>query len=48
MATTPIAVELPQYSQKTLEAMAEAKRISSDASVKGCSGMEELNAALDE
>ena len=44
----PFAVELPPYSQKTLDAMAEAKRISSDASVKGYSSMEDLKAALDE
>lgn len=44
----PFAVEMPQYSQKTLDAMAEARRISSDASVKGYSTMAELKAALDE
>ncbi len=43
----PFAVEMPQYSQKTLEAMAEAKRISRDPDVKGYTSMEELKAALD-
>ena len=33
--------------QKTLEAMAEAKRISADKSVKGYESMEELKAALE-
>ncbi len=44
----PFAVEMPQYSQKTLDAMAEARRISSDASVKGYDSMADLKAALDE
>ncbi|MCR5694885.1 MAG: type II toxin-antitoxin system RelB/DinJ family antitoxin [Clostridia bacterium] len=43
----PFAVELPKYSQKTLDAMAEAKRISSDSSVPGYSSMEELKEALE-
>ncbi|MBQ7566401.1 MAG: type II toxin-antitoxin system RelB/DinJ family antitoxin [Oscillospiraceae bacterium] len=43
----PFAVEVPQYAQKTLEAMAEAKRISADPDVPGCATMEELKAALD-
>lgn len=43
----PFAVEMPQYSQKTLEAMAEARRISRDPDVKGYTSMEELKAALD-
>ena len=43
----PFAVEMPQYSQKTLEAMAEAKRISSDPNVKGYTDMDELKAALE-
>ena len=38
--------EIP-FSMKPLEAMEEAKRISSDPSVKGYSSMEELKAALD-
>ena len=44
----PFSVEMPQYSAKTLEAMAEAKRISADKSVKGYTSMEELKAALEE
>ncbi len=42
----PFTVEIPQYANKTLAAMAEAKRISSDPSVPGYSSMEELKAAL--
>ena len=44
----PFSVELPQYSTKTLEAMIEAKKISSDASVKGYKTMDELKAALED
>lgn len=44
----PFAVEMPLYSAKTLEAMAEAKRISADKSVKGYTNMEDLKAALEE
>ena len=44
----PFAVEVPQYSDKTLSAMAEARRISRDPDVKGYSSTEELKAALDE
>ena len=44
----PFSVEVPQYSQKTLAAMAEARRISSDPSVPGYSSMDNLKAALDE
>lgn len=44
----PFAVEIPQYSEKTLEAMAEAKRISRSPDVKGYTSMEELKAALDD
>ena len=43
----PFAVEMPQYAQKTLEAMVEAKRISADPNVPGYSTMEDLKAALD-
>ena len=43
----PFAVEMPQYAKKTLDAMAEAKRISSDPSVPGYSSMDELKSALD-
>ena len=44
----PFAVEMPQYSRKTLAAMEEAKRISSDPDVRGYNSLEELKAALDE
>ncbi|MBR3381448.1 MAG: type II toxin-antitoxin system RelB/DinJ family antitoxin [Clostridia bacterium] len=44
----PFAVEMPQYSSETLAAMAEARRISSDSSVRGYTDMDELMAALEE
>lgn len=44
----PFAVEIPQYSEKTIEAMAEARRISRSPDVKGYTSMEELKAALDD
>ena len=44
----PFAVEMPNYSAKTLEALAEARRISSDTSVKGYTDMDALKAALEE
>lgn len=44
----PFAVEMPQYSEQTLNAMAEARRISRDPDVKGYTSMEELKAALDD
>lgn len=44
----PFSVEMPQYSDKTLAAMAEARRISHDPDIKGYSSMEELKAALDD
>ena len=44
----PFAVELPNYSAKTLEAMAEARLISSDPSLKGYTDMAALKAALEE
>ena len=43
----PFAVEMPQYTRQTLDAMAEAKRISHDPKVKGYTSMEELKAALE-
>ena len=42
----PFSIEMPHYSEKTLETMAEAKRISRDPSVKGYSSMDELKEAL--
>lgn len=44
----PFTVKVPQYSEKTLNAMAEAKRISRDPDVKGYNNVEELKAALDD
>ena len=44
----PFNVEMPRYNQATLEAMAEARRISRDPDVKGYDSMEELIKALDE
>ena len=44
----PFNIELPKYNQKTLEAMAEAKRISHDPNIKGYTNMEELKKALEE
>ena len=44
----PFAVEVPQYSDKTLSAMAEARRISHDPDIKGYTTMDELKAALDD
>ncbi len=43
----PFSVELPKYNQETLEAMAEARRISLDPNVKGYTNMEDLKAALE-
>ena len=44
----PFAVEMPQYSRQTIAAMEEARRISSDPSVKGYTSMDELKAALED
>lgn len=44
----PFAVELPQYSDKTLNAMSEARRISRDPGAKGYNTMDELKAALED
>ena len=44
----PFSVEVPQYSDKTLNAMAEARKISRDPDIKGYNSMEELKAALDD
>ncbi|MBR0411725.1 MAG: type II toxin-antitoxin system RelB/DinJ family antitoxin [Eubacterium sp.] len=44
----PFPVEVPQYNQKTLDAMAEARRISSDPDIKGYTSMEELKKALED
>lgn len=43
----PFAVEMPEFGRRTLEAMAEAKRISRDPKAKGYTDMEALKAALE-
>ena len=43
----PFSVEMPHYSRTTLDAMAEAKRISRDPDAPGYNSMEELKAALE-
>ena len=44
----PFNFEMPRYSQRTLDAMDEARRISRDPDVKGYTDMEELRKALEE
>ena len=44
----PFSVELPQYSQKVLNAMDEAKQISRDPDASGYTIMADLKAALDD
>ena len=44
----PFSVEMPHYSQRTLDAMEEAKRISRDPDVRGYTNMDELRKALEE
>ena len=44
----PFSVELPQYNEETLAAMAEAERISSDLNVKSYSSIDDLKSALEE
>ena len=43
----PFPVELPKYNQETLEAMAEARKISRDPDVKRYTSMADLKAALE-
>jgi DNA-damage-inducible protein J len=43
----PFPVELPRYNQETLEAMAEARKISRDPDVKGYTNMTDLLASLE-
>ena len=43
----PFAVEVPQYNQSALDAMAEARKISRDQNVPGYTSMEDLKAALE-
>ena len=44
----PFQIENPEYNEQTLEAMAEAKRISRDPNISGYTDMESLKAALEE
>lgn len=44
----PFSVEMPRFSERTLEAMEEAKRISRDPQVKGYTSMDELKKALED
>lgn len=44
----PFRVEMPRYTQRTLDAMDEARRISRDPDVKGYTSMDELLKALEE
>jgi DNA-damage-inducible protein J len=43
----PFAIEIPAFKQTTLDAMAEAKRISRDPDVKGYTDMESLKSVLE-
>ena len=43
----PFSVELPKYNKETLDAMAEARRISGDPDIKGYTNMADLKAALE-
>ena len=44
----PFTVEVPQYSQKVLDVMSEARRISRDPDVSGYTNMDDLRKALEE
>ena len=44
----PFSVEMPRFSERTLEAMEEAKCISRDPQVKGYTSMDELKKALED
>ncbi len=44
----PFTVEIPHYNQNTLEAMAEARRISHNPDIKGYTSMDELKKALED
>lgn len=44
----PFSVEMPKYSQETLEAMEEAILISRDSNIPSYSTMEELKKALED
>ena len=44
----PFRVEMPCYTQRTLDAMDEARRISRDPDVRGYTNMDDLRKALEE
>ena len=44
----PFGVEMPRYTQRTLDAMDEARRISRDPDVRGYTNMDDLRKALEE
>lgn len=44
----PFSVEMPKYSEATLNAMAEARRISRNPDVPGYTTMDDLKAALND
>ena len=44
----PFSVEMPRFSQSTLDAMDEARRISRDPNIKGYTSMDELKKVLEE
>ena len=44
----PFRVEMPRYTQRTLDAMDEARRISRDPDVRGYTNMGDLRKALEE
>ena len=44
----PFTVEIPHFSQHTLDAMTEAKRISRDPDIRGYTNMDDLRKALEE
>lgn len=44
----PFNVKMPQFNQKTLDAMEEAKRISQNPNIKGYETMDELRKALED
>lgn len=44
----PFSVEMPKYSQNTIRAMEEARRISRDPDTKGYTSMDDLKKALED
>lgn len=44
----PFAVEMPHYNKRTLDAMAEARRISKDPEIRGYTNMDDLRRALEQ